>query len=316
MDTLGKLKNRLPEFVERNPTLDFLLNPIADGIDTFLSTLVTLQGELVPESATAQHLNTIALENGLSRGFHEADEMLQIRVQNGVKTHQRRGSKVGIETEMSHHVLTTPYIRENALILGVDPIGTGFALGGIGAEWIQLWNNTTDPQTDMGDKLKAILPISIFYGIDYVDAYNATGGYKSYSDNDLSGGTLNGFTFQSFGQADGALEPTQANPTYESTVMDLGAAFGDFTWLVDWVDYVKWDVDYTLTVEVQFSADGATGWSGYSSYARNGQVASGTIKRYAQFKLTLQMTQYGSLSDYLFRSFVLKGLDSDQALYQ
>ena len=311
MNTLDKIKSRLPQFIERNPTLDFLLNPLADGIDTFLSTLATLQAELVPESATAQHLDTIAQENGLSRGYGETDPMLRIRIHNAIKTHQLRGSQSGIETELSHHAVTAPYIRENALVIGVDPIGTGFALGGIGSEWIQLWNNTPDPQSDVEEKLKAILPLSIYYGIDYVNAYVASSGYKSYSDNDFTGGTNNGFSYQ-----DGALVPTQANPNYESTVIDLGSDFADWTWLVDWVDYVKWNVSYTLTVEAQFSADGIGGWTGYSSYAKNGEVASGTIKRYAKFKITLTMTTYDQFADYMFRSFILKGLDSDQALYQ
>lgn len=310
MDTLGKLKNRLPEFIERNATLDFLVNPITDGIDTFLSTLATLQNELVSGSATEKHLDTIVHENGLSRGFHETDPMLRIRAQNAIKTHQLRGSKDGIEIEMSHHAIVTPYIRENALVIGVDPIGTGYALGGIGAEWIQLWNDTPDQQNDIENLLKSVLPVSIYYGIDYVDAYVATSGYKSYSESDLSGGTPSGFNYQ-----DGALVPTSASATYESTVIDLGSDYADYTWLVDWVDYVKWNVTHTLTVQVQFSADGATGWTGYVAYSKNGQVAGGTIKRYAQFKITLSMTQYDQLADYMFRSFILKGLDSDQALY-
>jgi len=314
MSTLNLLKTKLPSTITRNTVLDEVLGSISNSIDLLITTFESVRDAVTAEGAGTE-LNALATDLGLVRTPLEPDRALAIRIQNAIKTHQTRGSITGIEQEGSEFAGVTPYIQDMNFTIGVDPIGTGDALGAIGYAWIQFWVDVIHTEEVITQRLLDIVPINSKPGIDYIDVTGSPASYSSGSGIDFASGSFAGGEL--VGYVPGIHEPEGMMPNtdefiFTSANIDLGATVANYSWMVDWIDYVRWDVEYTLAMEVRFSADGATLWSSWNTYSKNDFVAGSEIKRYAQFRFTLAMEEYDELSHYFFRKFILKGLTANQ----
>lgn len=314
MTTFDKIISKLPAFIVRNEVLSDLLGAVGASIDTYLSTADDFATAASLEGGSSAVLDAIAADYGLVRHYNDTDKIMSIRLMNAIQTYQQRGSQNGLEAEGAEISLVTPYNQEMRYAVGVNPIGTGWALGGVGAQWMQIWNDTPGLEIDIKDQITQILPIHLKAGQDYLDAFSDPPSFKSVIGADLL--DEDNFTIVNDGFANdvNTLIPTQATATYEYGNIDLGAGFATYQWLVDWIDYVAWDVVYDLIAQARFSSDEIS-WSSWTEYHRNQWVGGAEIERYAQFKIELTMETYRSLGHYIFRSFVLKGLTTDQQLY-
>lgn len=314
MGTLEKLKAKLPGFIVANRILDDLLGPIGYSVDQYILDADALRDNLNAENSSPAALDALAADYGLVRHYRDTNRIMAIRVMNAIKTHQARGTQFGLDTEGREILLATPCNQIMRFVLGVDPIGTGYAFGGIGAEWIHLWGDTPDPEIDQKNRMKNLIPLNIKVGMDFINAYGASAGYASIRDADLTDGDTYTITNVGFYSDRNTLIPRQESCFYEFGNIDLGTTIANYQWLVDWVDYAAWDVDHSLLVETRFSSDEIS-WSAWAPYLRNQWVPESEIERYAQFRIALAMNTYRSLNHYVFRSFILKGLTTAQQRY-
>lgn len=314
MGALENIKSVLPAFISQNLILDNMLGAIGNSIDLYSADAEDLKAASAIEGGDAASLDAIGSDYGLVRHFRDTDKIMVIRLMNAIVTHQQRGSQLGLDNEGAEISQVTPYAQDMNFIVGLSAIGIGRALGGIGTKWIQFWNDTSEAETTIKAKIANILPLHLKDGVDYIDAFADPASYEAIRGDDLVDGT--NFTISNSGFASdvGTLVPTKTTPTYEFGNIDLGAGFATYQWLVDWIDYAAWDVVYDFDMQVRFSPDEAT-WSSWTPYDRNQWVAGSEINRYAQFKIALTLTEYRSLEHYIFRSFILKGLTSDQQRY-
>lgn len=312
MSTLVNLKAKLQPVIVRNTILDHLLGPIGNAIDLYSADSEALRDALNIGNSPPVTLDAIAADYGLVRHYNDTDRIMVIRIMNAIKTHQARGTKAGLLNEGREISLVTPYPQPIRFIVGVSPTGVGDALGG--GEWIFYWGDTPEPEADLKAMLQSIIPLHVLDGISYLDAYGASAGYESIRGADLLDGDTYTITNSGFYADRNTLIPRQASATYEFGNIDLGANFADFQWLVDWVDYAAWDVDFDLVVEVRCSPDEAA-WNAWTPYHRNQWLQNSELERYAQFKIALTMNTYRSLGHYVFRSFILKGLTENQLRY-
>lgn len=315
MSTLNLLKTKLPVSITQNTVLDEFLGAISNSINLLNSTFESGRNALTAAGAGTE-LNALALDLGLERTLLEPDRVLSIRIQNAIRTHQERGSIVGIENEGADFVMVSPYVHDMNFVIGVDPIGLGDALGATGFPWIQFWVDVTHTETAIKQRLIDIIPLHSTPGIDYIDVTGSPAGYASAMETDfLTGATFTGLEL--VGYVPGDHDPEGIAPVTESSIftygnLDLGATVADYTWMIDWIDHVRWDVDYTLVMEVSFSANGSTNWTAWNTYEKNDFVNGSDILRYAKFRFTLTMTDYEDLNHYFFRKFIIKGLTENQ----
>lgn len=314
MATLEKIKAKLPGFIVDNRILNDLIGPIGYSLDQYILDADALRDALNAENSSPATLDALGADYRLVRHYRDTNRIMAIRIMNAIKTHQERGTQFGLYTEGREILLATPCNRIMRYVLGVDPIGTGYAFGGIGAEWIHLWGDTPEPEADQKNKVKNLIPLNIKAGMDFINAYEAEAGYVSIRDPDLTDSDTYAITNVGFYSDRNTLIPRQESCSYEFGNIDLGATVGNYQWLVDWIDYAAWDVEHDLVVEARFSSDEEV-WSAWAEYLRNQLVPESEIERYAQFRITLTMNTYRSLNHYVFRSFILKGLTTSQQRY-
>ena len=315
MTTFANIKAKLPAFIVANKAIDDLLGAIGNSVDLYVADADSLKAAAAIEGGDAILQDAIAADYGMIRNYKDTNKIMAIRLMNAIRTHQYRGTQIGLYNEGSEISLVTPYNQKMRFIIGVSAIGTGWALGGIGSEWIQFWNDTPETQSEIEAKLKTdVLPIHVKEGIDTIDAYADPVNYETIRGADLVDGTTFTITNVGFVVDNNTLIPSTTAATYEFGNIDLGAGFATYQWLVDWIDYAVWDVVHTFEMQVRFSPDEAV-WSSWTPYHRNQWVPGAEIDRFAQFKIALTMTTYRSLEHYIFRSFILKGLTSDQQRY-
>lgn len=312
MGTLDNIKAKLPAFIARNKILDDLLGPIGNAIDEYNTDSDTFKAGLGIDGGNPSMLDALAADYGLVRHYNDSDKIMAIRIMNAIQTHQQRGTQAGLENEGREIALATPYNQQIRFIIGQSGIGTGWALGGI--DWVQNWIDTPEAESEIETFLQAIIPLHIKLGINSIDAYGASGGYASIRGADLLDGDTYTITNTGFINNNNTLIPENENPVYTFGNIDLLATFTNYQWMVDWVDYVAWDLDHDLLVEVRFSSDEAA-WNAWTPYQRNQWVQGSEIERYAQFRITLTMNTYRSFAHYIFRSFILKGLTAAQQRY-
>ncbi len=314
MAYLETLKAKLPPFIVQNDILNELIGVIGAAIDDYVDAADAQKAASGAEGGDPIMLNALAADYGLVRHYNDTDKIMAIRLLNAIQTHQQRGTQIGLETEGAEISQATPYNQPMRFIIGVSAIGTGWALGGIGAEWIQFWNDTPETEATIKAKMTNVLPIHVKEGIDYIDAYVDPANYEAIRGADLVDVDTFTITNTGFIHDNNTLIPEVDEPVYTFGNMDLGAGFATYFWLLDWVDYVAWDVEHTLKVEARFSSDEIS-WSSWTEYHRNQWVAGAEIDRYAQFKISLTMTTYRSYDHYIFRSFILKGMTTAQQKY-
>ncbi len=314
MGNFDKIVSKLPEFIVRNAVLNSLIGSIANSLDLYENDVSEIKAALNLDDGDAVPLDALAADYGLVRHYNDTDKIMGIRIGNSIVTYQQRGSQSGLEIEGSEISLVTPYKQPIRYIIGVDPIGTGKALGGGGSTWIHYWGDTAETETDLEEMLALVLPLHIKAGINFIDAFNASSGYMSVRGADLLDTANFTITNVGFYNNENTLIPRNPTASYNYGNIDLGADFGNFDWLADWIDYSAWDVDYSLVVQVRFSPDEAA-WSSWTPYAKNQLIGDSEINRYAQFKIDLTMNEYRSLNHYIFRSFILKGLTAQQLTY-
>jgi len=314
MSTLDNIKAKLPAFITRGTRLDSLLGPIGAAIDQLNLDTDTFKDGLAIENGNPSMLDALAADYGLVRHYNDTDKIMGIRIMNAIKTHQERGTQAGLEREGREIAQVTPYNQKMRFVLGVSGLGTGWALGGVGSEWIQFWNDTPGTEASLEAQLSAIMPLHVQAGIDSIDAYGASGGYESIRDANLLDGVTFTITNTGFINDKNTLIPENESPVYTFGNIDLGATYANYQWLVDWADYAAWDLDHDVLIEVRFSSD-EVAWNAWTPYQRNQWVQGVQLEQYAQFRLTLTMTTYRSFNHYIFRSFILKGLTATQQRY-
>ncbi len=314
MGALENIKAKLPEFIARSQALNHLLGPIGNAIDVYNIDAEAFRDALNVESGNPAMLDALAGDYGLVRHYNDTDRIMAIRILNAIQTHQQRGTQAGLENEGREIALATPYNQRMRFVIGVTGIGTGWALGGVGSEWIQYWIDTPENQADLEAMLLSVIPLHVRQGIDSIDANGATAGYQSIRGSELTDGVTYTITNTGFYADKDTLIPRNITATYLFGNIDLLATFANYQWLVDWVDYAAWDVDFDLLVEVRFSSD-EIAWNEWTPYSRNQWVQGVQLERYAQFRITLTMNTYRNLNHYVFRSFILKGLTTAQQRY-
>ena len=314
MGAFDSIKAKLPAFIVRGSVLDDQLGPLGASIDTYIDYANEMKTASGPEGGNPVLQDALAADYGLIRNYRDTDKIMAIRLYNAIRTHQQRGSQEGLDIEGHEISQSTPYMQSLRYIIGVNAIGIGYALGGVGAEWIQFWNDTPEPEADIKARMNNLLPLHLIWGLDYINAFIATSGYKSIKDEDLLNDVTYSITNDGFYDNRNTLIADKPSATYEFGNIDLGADFADYQWLADWVDYAAWDVIYAIKVQIRFSSDEIS-WSSWTPYDKNQWVANSEINRYAQFKIALTMTEYRSLEHYIFRSFILKGLTLSQRRY-
>ena len=314
--TYDKLIMKLPEFVTRNATLDAVLMAVGNSIDLFIRDLDGFKNTLTPsKDGDPLLLDALAADYGLKRHPEDNNFIMAIRIHNAILTHQQRGSDEGLLKEGGERALVTPYQVTMQMAIGVNPIGVGWGLGGVGAGWIHLWNDSPETESVIETHIKAIVPFHYKDGIDYTAVFGGAAGFKSVRGSELSDSgsytiTNTGFSFQ-----ENSLVPSSTVATYQLGNMDLGATYASYKWLADWIDYAHWDLTYALVVSVRFSPDEAV-WSAWTPYGKNQFIPESELDRYAQFKLALTLDPGTEiLAHYIFKRFVLKRLTSDQWLY-
>jgi len=314
MGIVDNIKAKLPVFITRNQTLEQLLGPIGNAIEVYNTDAETFRDALSVESGNPAMLDALAADYGLVRHYNDTDRIMAIRIMNAIQTHQQRGTQAGLENEGREIALATPYNQRMRFVIGVSGIGTGWALGGIGSEWIQYWIDTPEEQADLEAMLVKVIPLHVKQGVDAIDADGATAGYQSIRGSELTDTVTYTITNTGFYADKDTLIPRNVTATYQFENIDLLATYTNYQWLVDWVDYAAWDVDFDLLVEVRFSSN-ESDWNAWTPYQRNQWVQGSQLERYAQFKITLTMNSYRNLNHYVFRSFILKGLTTAQQRY-
>ncbi len=325
MDTIEKLKNKLPKFIEDTSVLQSLLGAVSDSIDTFVSSLLSLTNTTSAELATGSALDSIGVGCGISRQYNDSDEVMRIRVQNSVHTHQARGSKTALLNEGGHICGITPYIQNIVYAIGVDALGIGNAIGGVGGKWLQIWDSTNMGRNKTVDSIQTILPLHNEIGLNYI-----TNQYVTAEKNDIAGEVvvIEGLTDEDgnplsvdYPQNSGfeyrgeCLMPKQPTASFHQIgIIDLGENYTSYLWIVDWLDYARWDVDYDILMYVRFSDDQST-WTQFDPYIKNQFVNGENIARYVQFRFDFILNEYEDYSHYLFRKFIMKGMDTTQILY-
>lgn len=317
MNTVDKIKSKLPSFIQDSTEIDEVLGAFGNSMDNFSTELEKLNRAVSFKQSGGKFLDIALVDKNLSRNPSETDSMATLRVLNAVSTYEQRGSENGITEELGHLLGVSPYIQSSIFVLGVDALGTR-AIGSNRSFWIQLWNETSLTESGITDFFKEISISRNYYGLDFITVTDGMDGFASHVASDFLGGTKVGFIIE-----DGGLRPIQRLTTFESTNIDLGANVANFTWIVDWVDYAQKGKKYSLKVEARFSANGSTGWTQWEEFGRNQVAHDGQVLRYAQWRITFD-SRADALSDeiymseaaeYLFRSFILKGLTSSQAIY-
>lgn len=179
MGALEKIRAKLHSVISRNQILDDLLGPIGNSIDLFNIDANTLRDALNVESSNPAMMDAYAADYGLVRHYNDTDRIMAIRIMNAIQTHQQRGTQAGLENEGREIALATPYNQPMRFVLGVSAIGTGWALGGVGSEWIQYWIDTPEAEADLEAMLLAVIPLHVRQGIDSIAAYGASDGFVS-----------------------------------------------------------------------------------------------------------------------------------------
>lgn len=314
MSALANIISKLPAFITRNQALNDFLGPIGNSMDLYNLDAETFRSNLSVENGNSSMLDALAADYGLVRHYNDTDKIMAIRITNAIKTHQERGTQAGLLNEGREIALATPYNQKIRFVLGVSGLGTGWGLGGVGSEWIQYWGDTPETETDLKAMLQNVIPLHVRDGIDYIDANGASAGYASIRGSELTDDVTYTITNSGFYADKNTLIPRTISTSYQLGNIDLLATYASYQWMVDWVDYAAWDLDYDLVVEVRFSSDEAA-WNAWTPYQRNQWVQGSELERYAQFKITLTMNTYRSLDHYIFRSFILKGLTTTQQKY-
>ena len=309
-----KILAHLPPFIIKTTTLKGLISAIGASVDDFTVFILEARSALSAKYGSGQALDGLAFDNGLYRCYQEPDIALAIRVQNAIHTFRARGTKAGFIRESGELYGVSAFVRQCRYILGVNPIGLGFGLGGVGTEWIQIWNGSPTLLADVVSELRARLPITSEIGLEITDVYGGHASYKSVEGASLAGAGYT-VTQDGFDYMQGCLVPeSPVAATYTLGNIDLLASHTTYKWIVDWIDYARWDVDVDVKMEVRFSSDEAT-WHPWVEYEKNQYVAGSEQERYAQFRLTVTMNSYEELSHYAFRKFILKGQTATQYKY-
>lgn len=335
MNTLEKLKYKLPAFVTQNQVLDDVLGGIGSGIDDYLNLATQMRLNLKVNSAEGSALDSLASDVGLFRSYNESDIALRIRIQNAVETAQRRGSQIGVEREGGEALLVTPFLQKLQFAIGIDPIAAGSAISGRYA-WTQIWNDGSLNQSDATAFIKSLFPIHNKVGVDYVSGQLQKGsmdnhlvgdsmqylidndGYIIY-DND--GYIIYSHYNEAYIDADGfhlaedkVIIPHRATATLEWGDLTLPGGYTNYTWMLDWISYKRWDVVCVERVYCKFSDD-QLNWSEWKEYNKNGWISDEDLGKYIKFKLELTLSAYENYEHYAFSRFIFKALDSTQIQY-
>ena len=334
MDTLEKITAKLPEVIVRNLILSDVLGGISSGIDDYLDLSDEIKLNLKVNTAEGSALDSLAADVGLNRAYHESNISLRIRVQNAVETAQRRGSQIGVEREGGENLLVTPFLQRIQFAIGIDPIAAGSGLSSR-YSWTQVWNDGAMDQSTATTFIKSLFPVTNKIGIDYVAGQLKVGDMYDYEDGtsmvplvdndgniiiDNDGNIVVSPSNRALIQADGfhiddgALVPHNPIASVIWGDRDLGAGYSNFTWLIDWISFRRWDIDMIEKVSCQFSSD-QLNWTQWKEYNKNDLTIDADVKRYIKFKLELTLVDYESLEHYSFARFILKALDAIQLKY-
>lgn len=335
MNTLEKLQAKLPSVIIQNQVLLDVLGGVGSGIDDYLNLGLRMEINLKVNSAEGSALDSLAADVGLSRSYNEADISLRIRIQNAVETAQRRGSQIGVEREGAENLLVTPFLQKIQFAIGVDPIAAGSAISGRYA-WTQVWNDGSLSQIEATTFIKSLFPIHNTIGVDYIAGQL----HKGSMDNHLEGESVQ-YLLNDDGDIlyndDGLILYTEKDEAYidadgfhlaEERVLiphvstasviwgdiTLPGGFTNYTWMIDWLSFKRWDVVCDEKVYVQFSSD-QLNWSEWIEYNKNGLVPDAVLKKYTKFKLELTLTDYEDFEHYAFSRFIIKSLDATQLQY-
>jgi hypothetical protein len=313
-DSAEKIVAHLPPMIVRNSTLTGLVSAIGASVDNFTVFIMEARSALSAKYGAGQVLDGLALDNGLPRCHKEPDIVLAIRIQNAIHTYRARGTRNGFIRETAELYGVSAFVRQCRYILGINPVGLGFGLGGVGSEWIQVWNDSPISEVDLTAELKSRLPISSSIGIEVIDVYSGGPTFQKVEKEALAG-TGYTVTVVGFDYTQECLVPESAlEAVYTCGNIDLLGTYATYKWIVDWVDYARWDVDMDIKMEVRFSSDEAV-WHPWNEYQKNQYVAGSEQERYAQFRLTVTMNEYEDLRHYAFRKFILKGQTATQYKY-
>lgn len=335
MNTLEKLQAKLPSFITQNQVMLDVLGGIGSGIDDYLNLGLQMEINLKVNSAEGSALDSLAVDVGLARSYNESDIALRIRIQNAVETAQRRGSQIGVEREGSENLLITPFLQKIQFAIGVDPIAAGSAISGRYA-WTQVWNDGLMSQVDATVFIKALFPLHNTVGVDYISGQIETGQMDSHltgssmkylidndgniivdNDDNIIYSLYNEATIAADGfhlAEERILIPHVATASVIWGDISLPGGYTNYTWMIDWLSFKRWDVACDEKVYVQFSSD-QLNWSEWIEYTKNGLVPEAVLKKYVKFKLELTLTDYEDFEHYAFSRFIIKSLDATQIQY-
>ncbi len=330
MDQLTKLINKLSPTIVRNDLITTVMGGFANSLDNYQLLNDDIELNLIIYTSRGSALNIRAEDYGLNRNYRERDAALRLRVQNSYKYHQYKGSLLGIEIWGSEKLLISPYPQRSGFVIG-DPIADDKAIGD--GFVIHIWNSSDETQSKSVEFMRGLLPINTKIGIDYIsDQYEyaemsevsdgsamlivyvgeepvMVGGQIVYAQSDEAYLETDGFALM-----DGLLIPTQDNCWAEWGDRDLGSNFADSIWMIDWLNYVRWDVDYKLTIKAKFSDD-QLNWSEWKIYNKNDWILEADINQYVKFRAELIINDIEDFQHFAFRRFILKSLTEEQSKY-
>jgi len=304
MVTLNKIKQNLPKYIEDNAVLNSFLGAIADALDTAHTEMEGIKNSNTVASAQGSELDAIGTEHGVKRSYKDSDEIYRLRIFNSIRDAQQRGSHIGAERDIANTALATPLIYDIQHAIGINPIGTGYALGGKGKYWMHIWNNTPESQNDLFEKTDKYLPIHTQIGKNHISGQVKEIDIKSSAPN-----LLKGFEYSTEG-----VTPTNLSADYQSASIDLGASYASYVWFVDQLSYKRWNIDAVETISVRFSANNST-WSQWKSYENNQVISPDDLKRYIQIRLELKLNNTADQQFYILRKLLVKYLSTQQFLY-
>jgi hypothetical protein len=172
------------------------------------------------------------------------------------------------------------------------------ALGSFTTKRMQFGDLSTNPHQYAG---KTVWDYFRIYTAGAVEWGEAAGYVYETGDDFLSGTNTN------FDVLYNALIPTAYSCSRESPTIDLGITWASYTWLVDWLDYIRHDMNVDAKLHLSFSPDGA-GWSSWREYEQNEIILSADLRRYVKYRLEVTIGSEESLSDYVFKQWTMKGL--------
>jgi len=165
---VDRIKHNLPHYIKRGATLDMLLNPVAQSLKLLLRTLESVDIANSIYGAEGHELDAIATNHSIQRSYRDTDSILRIRLYNSFRDANERGSQIGMERDIAHKTLVTPYITKLLWAIGLTPIGLGYALGCGGSKWLQVWNDTPTSMDNMLKTIRNYIPVNNEIGMNHI----------------------------------------------------------------------------------------------------------------------------------------------------